>query len=59
MKSKIILVNWIISWFGLSIDTEHSPLWACMAAIVWFLISGWLFLRAAKRGNYREMESDF
>jgi hypothetical protein len=59
MKSKIILVNWIISWFGLTIDTEHSPMWASMVAISWFLISGWLFLRAEKRGDYKEIEKRF
>ena len=56
MKSKLILINWIASWFGLAIDTELSPMWASMAAIVWFLISGWLFLQAARRGDYKEID---
>lgn len=59
MKSKIIMINFFASWFGLAIDTEHSPLWASMAAIAWFLISGWLFLRAEKRGDYKEIEKRF
>lgn len=59
MKAKIILANFILSWFGLAIDTEHSPLWACLLAVAWFIASGALFLRAAKRGDYRKMEKQF
>ena len=59
MKAKIILINWIISWFGLAIDTDHSPLWASLIAIIWFLLSGWLFLRATRRGDFRNIEKRF
>lgn len=59
MKAKLILINFIASWFGLSIDTEYSPLWACMLAVAWFLASGTLFLRVARRGDYREIEKRF
>jgi hypothetical protein len=59
MKAKLILINFIVSWFGLAIDTEHSPLWASMTAIAWFLMSGWLFLRASKRGDYKKIENRF
>jgi len=59
MKSKLILLNWMASWFGLAIDTELSPMWASMMAIAWFLISGWLFLRSEKRGDYKEVEKRF
>jgi hypothetical protein len=34
-------------------------MWASMVAISWFLISGWLFLRAEKRGDYKEIEKRF
>lgn len=56
MKAKLILINFIASWFGLSIDTEYSPLWACLIAVAWFLISGAMFLRATRRGDYRKIE---
>lgn len=59
MKAKLILLNFIVSWFGLSIDTEYSPLWASLLAVIWFLVSGVLFLRATRRGDYREIEKRF
>jgi len=59
MKAKLILINFIASWFGLSIDTEYSPLWASLMAVVWFLASGALFLRASRRGDFNDMEKQF
>lgn len=59
MKAKLILLNFIVSWFGLAIDTEYSPLWASLIAVGWFLVSGVLFLRATRRGDYREIEKRF
>ncbi len=59
MKAKLILVNFMASWIGLSVDTEYSPLWASIAAVAWFLISGVLFLRASRRGDYKKIEKRF
>lgn len=59
MKSKLILTNFITSWFGLAIDTEYSPLWACLLAVAWFLFSGALFLYTARRGDFRKIEKRF
>lgn len=59
MKAKLILINFIASWFGLSIDTENSPLWACLIAVVWFIVSGMLFLHATRRGYFRDIEKRF
>ncbi|SFU35388.1 hypothetical protein SAMN05216364_100597 [Porphyromonadaceae bacterium KHP3R9] len=59
MKAKLILINFIASWFGLSIDTEYLPLWASLLAVAWFLVSGTLFLRSARRGDFRGMEKQF
>lgn len=59
MKAKLILINFMASWFGLSIDTEYSPLWVCLIAVSWFLISGLLFLLATRRGDYRKIEKRF
>ena len=59
MKAKLILINFIASWFGLAIDTEYSPLWACLLAVIWFLASSALFLRASRRGDFKDMEKQF
>jgi hypothetical protein len=59
MKAKIILVNFLLSFMGLSIDTEYSPLWACLLAVAWFIASSILFLRAARRGDFRGIEKRF
>jgi threonine/homoserine/homoserine lactone efflux protein len=49
MKACIILINWVLSFMGLCIDTEHSPLWAVFVAIGWFALSSWLMIRADRR----------
>ncbi|MDR0560581.1 MAG: hypothetical protein LBG92_10450 [Prevotellaceae bacterium] len=36
MKSKIILINWALSFMGLCVV---SPLWAVLAGFAWFLCS--------------------
>lgn len=59
MKAKIILANFILSWFSLSTDTDHTPFLICMLAVAWFLISGVLFLMAANRGCYRKTEKRY
>ena len=59
LKAKIIIGNFIASWFGLAIDTEYTPIWICMTAILWFLVSGSLFLWAARRGYFRKIEKRF
>lgn len=59
MKSNIILVNWILSFISLCIDTEKSSFLAVMIVFVWFLISTVLFLRAQKRGSFKKIEKRF
>lgn len=59
MKAKLILLNFILSWFGLAIDTEHSPLWTCLIVIAWFIVSGVLFLHATRRDYFRDIEKRF
>lgn len=51
MKAYFILFNWMLSFIGLSIDTEHSPLWASIAGITWFVVSSAILLRADKKGT--------
>ena len=50
MKAKLILVNWALSFIGLSIDTEHSPLWAVLMMFAWFACSTLLMKYADKKG---------
>lgn len=59
MKAKLILVNFCASWAGLSIDTEHSPLWACLLAVAWFFVSGSLFVWATHKGYYKKIGKRF
>jgi hypothetical protein len=55
MKAKIILVNWCLSFFGLCIDTERSPLWAVLLMVAWFVGSSLLLKYADKRGWMNEI----
>ena len=50
MKAKIILINWCLSFIGLCIDTEQSPLWAVLVAVGWFCLSSLLLKYADKKG---------
>lgn len=59
MKAKIILINWMLSFMALSIDTEESSLAAVMTVFAWFSISTIFFLRAQRRGDFRKIEKRF
>jgi len=50
MKAKLIVINWTVSFMGLCIDTEHSPLWAVTVAVIWFAASSLLLKYAARKG---------
>lgn len=39
MKGWIVAINWVLSFIGLSVDTERTPLWVVMALFGWFLAS--------------------
>ncbi len=56
MKSKIILINWILSFMALCIDTEESSLLAVMIVFAWFSVSTILFVRAQNRGSFIKIE---
>lgn len=56
MKTKLILINWILSFMGLSIDTENSSLIAVMIVFLWFMVSTLLLVRAQKRGDLKRFE---
>jgi len=59
MKAKLILVNWCLSFFGLCIDTEHSPLWAVLIMVGWFCLSTLLLKYADKKGWMNEIVKRF
>lgn len=50
MKSTLILINWGLSFMGLCIDTECSPLWAVLLMVGWFIGSTLLLNYADKKG---------
>jgi hypothetical protein len=50
MKAKLILINWGLSFTGLCIDTERSPLWAVLLMVGWFAGSSLLLKYADKKG---------
>jgi len=50
MKAKLILTNWALSFMGLCIDTERSPLWAVLLMFGWFAGSSLLLWYADRRG---------
>jgi hypothetical protein len=55
MKAKLILINWCLSFCGLCIDTDHSPLWAVLIAVGWFFLSSLLLKYADKKGWMNEI----
>jgi hypothetical protein len=51
MKAIAIVSNWLIALlFAGSIDTEASPLWASMLAVLWFAAASLLLRFAHRRG---------
>jgi hypothetical protein len=55
MKAKLILFNWCLSFLGLSIDTERSPLWAVLIMVGYFVLSTLLLKYADKKGWMNEI----
>lgn len=46
----------MLSFMGLSIDTEHSSMWAVMIVFSWFAISSAILIKAQRRGNFRAID---
>ena len=59
MKRHLILINWLLSFMALSIDTERSSFTAVMVVFAWFAISTIFFLLAQRRGDFRHIEKRF
>ena len=49
----------MLSFIGLSINTEHSPLWASIAGIAWFVISSAILSKADKNGTMDQVKKKF
>ena len=56
MKGKLIVANWLLSFVGLSIDTERSPLWASMLMVAWFCVATLLLKYAERKGWMKQFE---
>jgi len=59
MKAYFILINWILSFMALSIDTEESRFLAVMIVFAWFAVSSILLIQAQRRGDFRKIEKRF
>ncbi len=59
MKAYFILINWMLSFMALSIDTENSSFVAVMIVFAWFAISSIILIHAQRRGTLRNIEKRF
>lgn len=50
MKAILVLINFLLSFAALSIDTERSPIWAVLLVVAWFVISTLLIRYAFRKG---------
>ena len=46
----MIIGNWVLSFVGLSVDTERTPLWVCLLMVEWFAGSTLLLNYADRKG---------
>jgi hypothetical protein len=47
MKSLLIILNWLMAFCAMSIDTELSPLWVVASCVAWLSIASWLLVKYA------------
>lgn len=59
MKANLIIINWVLSFCLLSVNTESTALWIVMAFVGWFLISSVVLIVAHKRGMFKKFEEKF
>lgn len=59
MKAYILMINWVLSLFALSVDTDTAPLKAVFAIVAWFTVSTILLIRASKKGVFNNIEKRF
>jgi hypothetical protein len=54
MKSLLIILNWLMAFASMSIDTELSPLWAVASCVAWFGIASWPLVKYASPTDARQ-----
>lgn len=59
MKAYLILINWTLSFMGLTMGTDSNPLWAVAAGVGWFAISSIILLRADRKGTMDKLNKHF
>jgi hypothetical protein len=59
MKAYFILINWTLSFTGLTMATDNNPLWAVALGVAWFAVSSILLIRADRRGDLKNIEKRF
>jgi hypothetical protein len=59
MKAYLILINWTLSFMGLTMGTNNNPTWAVAAGVAWFAISSMLLLRADRKGTMDKLNKHF
>lgn len=59
MKAYLILINWTLSFAGLTMGTDSNPLWAVAAGVAWFIVSSILLMRADRKGTMDKVLKHF
>jgi hypothetical protein len=54
MKSLLIILNWLMAFCAMSIDTELSPLWTVASCVAWFGVASWLLVKYASPTDARQ-----
>ena len=57
MKGKLVLINWLISFMSMTIDTEQVQMWVSLTTLGYFVASSLLLKVAESRGWLRKIES--
>lgn len=55
IKAIGITLNWVLSFFGLCIDTETAPMWAVLVVLAWFAGSCLLMRWADRKGMFKQL----
>ena len=59
MKAYIILINWVLSFFALGVETTDGGVWPAMVGLLWFGASSLILIRAEKKGLLKKVEKQF
>lgn len=56
MKSILILINFVLSFLGLCIDTSTGSILPPIIGLVWFCLSCYILIRADKAGTMDKLK---